>query len=255
MRQKIPALLLSLISFSASAESYNHSGIYLGLSGQNIRSENEVKTANPNTGFDPCGHYAFGCGEDLKMNDWSISPLIGIQKQFSNNIVLGVEGKYDFSSLDKIKISSRNNSGTGGVEDTGSVKIKNIGSISAKFGYAIQNSNIVLNNALIYGKVGYARLKSDTDLFDFTSVSPDHRMDGNFVTHHGVIYGLGIEKPLGFISDSLKNTLIGFEYSHINLNTKNNNAIDISGIDGPGVLTNPSIDSLAIKLQYKFNVL
>jgi len=255
MRKIIPVLLLGSISFSASAESYNHSGIYLGLSGQNIRSENEVKTANPSASF-TCGHFAFGCGEDLNMNDLSISPLIGIQKQFSNNIVLGIEGKYDFLSLDKTKISSINNSGTGGNEDTGSVKIKNIGSISAKFGYAIQNSNVLLNNALIYGKVGYARLKSDTDLSDYQATNATHRMDGNFVTHHGVLFGLGIEKPLGFLSDSLKNTLIGVEYSHINLNTKNNNAIDISGYEGgPGVLTNPSIDSLAIKLQYKFNVL
>jgi hypothetical protein len=84
MRKIIPTLLLGFISFSASAESYNHSGIYLGLSGQNIRSENQIKTANPSSSW-ACGHFAFGCGEDLNMNDWSISPLIGIQKQFSNN--------------------------------------------------------------------------------------------------------------------------------------------------------------------------
>jgi len=112
-----------------------------------------------------------------------------------------------------------------------------------------------LDISVIYGKVGYASLKSDTDLSDGATFTPPHTMYGNFVTHHGVIYGLGIEKPLNFISDSLKNTLIGVEYSHINLNTKNNNAIDSTGIDGPGVLTNPSIDSLAIKLQYKFNAL
>ena len=253
MRKIIPALLLGLISFSASAESYNHSGIYLGVSGQNIRSENQVKSADPYSGV--CGHYAFGCGgQDIIMNNWSIFPLVGIQKQFSNNIVLGVEGKFDFSSFDKTIISSRNNS-TPGDEDTGSVKIKNIGSISAKFGYAIQNSNVILNNSLIYGKLGYASLKSDTDLSDGHTFSPPHKMNGNFVTHHGVIVGLGMEKPLDFISSSLKNTLIGIEYSHITLNTKNNNAIDSTAIDGPGVLTSPSIDSLGIKLQYKFNIL
>ncbi len=183
-----------------------------------------------------------------------ISPLIGIQKQFSNNIVLGVEGKYDFSSIIKNKISSQNNSGEEDA-DTGSVRIKNIGSISAKFGYVIQNSNVILNNSLIYGKVGYASLKSDTDLSDGHTFLTPHTMYGNPLTHQGVIYGLGIEKPLDFISSTLKNTLIGIEYNHINLNTKNNNAIDNLGIDNPGILTNPSIDSLGVKLQYKFSVL
>lgn len=260
MKKIIPVLILSFISFSSFAESYNHSGIYLGIGGQISRYENEVKTAIPaQESLFHCGHFAFGCGENLNMNDWSISPFIGIQKQFSNNIVLGIEGKYDFSSLYKQKISSQDNSTADfGIAnaDTGSVKIKNIGSISAKFGYALQNSNAILKDSLIYGKVGYARLKSDTDLWDYIGNSPDHHMYGNFVTHHGILFGVGMEKPLGFLNDSLKNTLIGIEYNHLNLNTKNNNAIDTSGYEGgPGVLTNPSIDSLAIKLQYKFNAL
>jgi opacity protein-like surface antigen len=254
MKKIISVLLLSLSSLPVLAENYNHSGIYLGLSGQNIRSENQVKTAHPDPSFSECGHYAFGCSEDLNMNNWSISPLIGIQKQLSNNIVIGIEGKYDFSSLNKNKISSQNNSGLEDA-DTGSVKIKNIASISAKFGYVIQNSNVILNDALIYGKVGYANLKSDTDLSDGITFSTPHRMEGSFVRHHGVIYGLGVEKPLSFISDTFKNTLIGIEYNHINFNTKNNNAIDATGIDDPGVLTKPSIDSIGIKLQHKFNVL
>ncbi len=70
MRKIIPVLILGLISFSAFAENYDHSGIYLGLSGQNIRSENQVKTADPGLFFSDCGHYAFGCGEDLNMNNW-----------------------------------------------------------------------------------------------------------------------------------------------------------------------------------------
>jgi len=245
----ISVSLLSLISFAGFAESYDHSGIYLGVSGQNNRSENEIKTANPST--DPayrCGHYAFGCGENININNSSTSALIGFQEQFANNIVLGIEGKYDFTSFDKSNISSQSNSAEG---DYGSVKIKDMGSISAKFGYAIQNSNTLLNNSLIYGKVGYASLKSNTELWDLGKI---HTMYGDTVKHHGYLVGLGIEKPLDFISDSLKNTLIGIEYSHLNLNTKNNNAIDSTPIEGPGVLTNPSINSLAIKLQYKFNI-
>jgi len=242
--------LISLLLLSSSAiagERYDHSGIYLGLGAQQTWIHNQIRTAVPNANFLPCGHYEIGCGESINLNDASIVPFLGIQKEFSNNIVLGIEGKYDFLSSSQQKISPYADNG-----DTASVKIKNISTITAKFGYALQATNPILDNALIYGKLGYASVKSDTDLQDAAGL---HLMPGNTITQHGVTYGFGVEKPLGFVYKSLENALIGIEYSHINLNTKNNNAVDLSGIEGVGVLSKSDIDALTLKLQYKFNVL
>ena len=47
-----------------------------------------------------------------------------MQKEFSNNVVLGIEGKYDFLSTRRQKISPYANN-----NDTASVKIKNIATI------------------------------------------------------------------------------------------------------------------------------
>jgi opacity protein-like surface antigen len=242
--------LISLLLLSSSAiagERYDHSGIYLGLGAQQTWIHNQIRTAVPYANF-TCGHYAIGCGESINLNDASIAPFLGIQKEFSNNIVLGIEGKYDFLSSGQQKISPYANN-----DDTASVKIKNISTITAKFGYVFQATNPILDNALIYGKLGYASVKSDTDLQDLNG---GHQMPGNTITQHGVTYGFGVEKPLGFVYKSLENALIGIEYSHINLNTKNNNAVDsLSGFEGVGVLSKSDIDALTLKLQYKFKVL
>ena len=254
MKRIIAISVLVLLPFSVlSADKYDHSGIYLGLGAEQTWIHNEIRTVSPNGGVNgafnfTCGHYAIGCGESINLNDPSITTLIGIQKQFSNNIVLGIEGKYDFLSTNREKISPYANN-----NDTASVKIKNIATVAAKFGYALQTTNPILDNALIYGKLGYASVRSDTDLWDSDG---DHQMPGNTITQHGVTYGFGIEKPLGFVYKSLENTIIGIEYSHINLNTKNNNAIDLyPDIDGPGVLSKSDIDSLTFKIQYKFKAL
>ncbi len=242
--------LISLLLLSSSAiagERYDHSGIYLGLGAQQTWIHNQIRTAVPSTSF-TCGHYAIGCGESINLNDASIAPFLGIQKEFSNNIVLGIEGKYDFLSTSQQKISPYANN-----DDTASVKIKNTSTITAKFGYAFQATNPLLDNALIYGKLGYASVKSDTDLQD---ANGSHQMPGNTITQHGVTYGFGVEKPLGFVYKSLENALIGIEYSHINLNTKINNAVDsLSNYEGVGVLSKSDIDALTLKLQYKFKVL
>ena len=253
-------LYLLLISSSIIAgERYDHSGIYLGLGAEKSWIHNQIRTVSPNGGSQgtlgggdltfTCGHYAIGCGggESINLNDASIAPFFGIQKQFSNNIVLGIEAKYDSLSASQQKIppSSFNN-------DIASVKIKNIATIAAKFGYAFQATNPILDNVLIYGKLGYASGRSETDLSDQEG---DHQMQGNKITQHGVAYGFGVEKPLGFVYKSLENTLIGIEYARINLNSKTNSAIDnyfLGPIDGQGVSSKSDIDSLTFKLQYKF---
>ena len=188
--------LISLILLSSSAiagEKYDHSGIYLGLGAEQTWIDNQIRTVSPNGGSQgvlggglisfTCGHYAIGCGESINLNDASIAPFLGMQKEFSNNVVLGIEGKYDFLSTSQQKISPYANN-----DDTASVKIKNIATIAAKFGYAFQATNPILDNALIYGKLGYAFVRSDTDLWD---ANGDHQMPGNTITQHGVTYGSG----------------------------------------------------------------
>lgn len=248
--------LISLLLLSSSAiagDKYDHSGIYLGLGAEQTWIHNQIRTVSPLGGTEggfynfTCGHYAIGCGESINLNDASIAPFLGIQKEFSNNVVLGIEGKYDFLSTSQQKISPYANN-----TDTASVKIKNIATIAAKFGYAFQATNPILDNALIYGKLGYASVRSDTDLWDSNG---GHQMPGNTITQNGLLYGVGVEKPLGLFYKSLENALIGFEYSHINLNSRTNSAIDSLDIDGQGVSSKSDIDSLTFKLQYKFKAL
>jgi opacity protein-like surface antigen len=257
MKKIIAASVLSLLPLTAfCAETYNFSGIYLGANLQETWSKNKINYIDiPDDAY--IDHYSLNTngGGNKNMNEFSIAPIIGIQKQFENNFLLGIEGSYSpkkFSktSLNDTSLSTDMSDGY----DTTEIKVKNVATVSAKLGYVINNQNNYLNNTLLYAKLGMARAESETHSSEPEKGYPDHNGYSS-ATHYGALYGLGLEKSLSFLNPSLDNLLLGVEYNYIDLNAKTSGYDFPSSLPGSidaGYKVDPRLETLGLKIVYKF---
>lgn len=262
MKKKIVASLLYLLPLTVfCAETYNFSGIYFGLNAKETWSDNKLQQIGGDgslTNLFVCGHYGLYCGAKKEMSDFSIAPVIGIQKQFDNNFLFGVEGSYSGNSLNKTSLNEHQSNNEATPIDTTSINIKNVGSLSAKFGYVFVSQNQFLNNTLGFVKLGYAQAKSSTHSFE---PGDDTRLNHNAYSsaiHRGVLYGVGFEKNMSFINQSLDNFILGLEYNYYDLNSKTSGSdyywttlSPQAGIN-PSTNVNPKLESLGLKIEYKF---
>jgi hypothetical protein len=230
----VKLMLVSLIASAniSYADSYDWSGISVGAkvgyASMDSKLENRVVGSQ---------HYFNAYGDSIDLKDTSAlgGIFLGAQKQH-NNYLFGVELDHTFGSLEETKQMA-------GPFATNNFKVrmKNINSIAGKLGYAFDDN-------LIYAKLGYASAKFSTQAdevpsFDHTGLSSNRQS--------GYLIGLGYDKSLKLLN---KNIILGINYDHYEFNDKTQIGQDLSGhIPTYDVNVNPSLDSLMLKLSYKFN--
>lgn len=257
MKKIIVASLLTFAPLSAfCTDIYNYSGIYLGINAQETWSKNNISSTDiPDDLF--VDHYSLNTngGGHKTMDEFSIAPIIGIQKQFDNNFLLGIEGSYNPKKISKSSFNDTSlSTDMSDLYDTTKITIKNVATAAAKFGYVIDNQNKYLSNTLLYGKLGVARAESDTHSSEPGKGYPEHNGYSS-ATHYGALYGLGIEKSLSFLNPSLDNLLLGVEYNYIDLNSKTSGYDFPSSLPGAidaGYKVDPRLETLGLKIEYKF---
>jgi opacity protein-like surface antigen len=258
----ITSLLAILSVNSFGAETYNYSGVYFGLNAQQGWSDNKLKQIGDDgtlTNYFACGHYGLYCGEKKEMSDFSIAPIIGIQKQFNNNFLFGLEASYNANRFNKTSLNEHQSDNETSPIDTTKITVKNIGSLSGKFGYVFVSQNQFINNTLGFVKLGYAQVKSNTHSFE---PGDNTRLEHNAYSssiHRGILYGLGFEKNLSFINPSLDNVILGLEYNYYDLNSKTSGddsywttVAPEAGVN-PSTNVDPNLQSLGLKIEYKFS--
>jgi opacity protein-like surface antigen len=255
MKKIIAASTLALLSLTVIADT-NYSGIYLGANLQETWSTNKINSTDIPGDF-YVDHYSLNTnsGGNKNMNEFSIAPIIGIQKQFENNFLLGIEGSYSPKRISKTSLNDTSLSTVmSDGYDTTEIKVKNVATVSAKFGYVLNNQNKYLNNTLLFAKLGMARAESETHSSEPGKGYPEHNGYSS-ATHYGALYGLGLEKSLSFLNPSLDNLLLGVEYNYIDLNSKTSGYDFPSSLPGAidaGYKVYQRLEKLGLKIEYKF---
>lgn len=215
----------------APAAIYNWTGFYVGGNiGGGWGDERSTELAPGTTSF-PTGTVFSG---------HSTSGFLGgVQGGFNwqaNNLVLGIEGEYDWSDLTGTSTSV---SGVNGVSSTSSVKTKDIAMVTGRVGYAA-------SNWLLYVKGGgaWAQGNSSGNVFDAagtfiesTSTSTDRS---------GWVVGVGVE--WGFAP----NWSAKLEYDHLDFGSTNV-TINTSLATQSFVRSTETIDMVKAGVNYRFN--
>ncbi len=174
-------LIISLISLSASvfaAENFN--GPYIGLQ----------------IGYADGKHNGEEFRDDGTLTGWTsknttnnilFGGLVGYNKTFTNNILIGIEADYDYRNANKKSLELAD--GVPSSYYTVKNKINSSASLRAKLGY-IFNSNKTL--AYITGGYAGADIKSTYNTIG-DGISLDSAESSNTQWHNGWILGLGAE--------------------------------------------------------------
>lgn len=226
-------LIITLaFSLNSQADSYNWSGVYLGAKFGYGTMDTDLKNK-----VEGVQHYFNSYGETINFNDSSTigGIFIGGQKQH-NNYLYGIEIDHIFNEFDETEQMT----GPFALNNF-KVEMKNISSISGKFGYAYEDN-------LIYFKLGLASAKFRTQADEIPNFDHIGKSDKR---QNGYLLGLGFDRPLNFLD---KNLILSFNYDHYEFNDKTQIGDDLSAfISTYDVNVDPSFDTFMVKLSYKFN--
>lgn len=124
----------------AAAPIFTWTGFYVGVNGGYGWSSDKYGLGVTTVGYLPT---------KTKADGWFVGGTAGYNWQFANNLVVGVEGDYDWAGL-------KNSALCNGIAGTAcKTKIDALGSLRARLGYA-------MGNTLVYatGGLGYEHLKA-----------------------------------------------------------------------------------------------
>lgn len=160
------------------APEWNWSGAYIGLHGGYGWAKGDASYADGDFN-EECG-FGYGCAVGLDPDGAFGGAQAGYQYQFSNGIVLGVEGDWSFASL--------HDSGEGYWDDGDQythvdLKIKQMATIQARLGYA-------MGRWLPFATLGWGWAEVEREAFNDQFLNPPSR-DTNW--HDGWTAGVGAE--------------------------------------------------------------
>lgn len=169
------------------------------------------------------------------------SGIFGFQYQISS-IVIGIEGSVN-GKFSNSYASTTGGSATGPCTTNAGqrceTRMGTLWTFGGRLGYA-------WNDLLIYGEGGYASAKVDTQVVPVTVT------DVSSQTHTGSYIGGGVDYVL--FKSAMVDTIIGAEYAHINLGTKQHLASAdgyVFGINTRNVSS--SADIVRARLTFKWN--
>jgi outer membrane immunogenic protein len=217
---------------------FSWTGLYLGINGGGGWGH-ESWIDNSTIGIPP------GQAVTHSPNGALFGGHIGLRYQFSNNVVIGIEGMADWADLN----DTVNTSSIFFPVENENFKVKALYSATGQIGYA-------WNQALLYVKGGWAGANTSWNV--------------NASTGAGVIPGVGVFTPftasnsqndngwtigVGLDYALINNFVIGVEYDHYDLAYSGFTAAASNGgtafiVQNPSRLT---IDSVVGRLSYKFN--
>jgi hypothetical protein len=234
-------------------------GSYVGIGVANSSSKTEIRDVTTADIEGNSDHYALNNGTKDKSQD-EIVFKFGHLEQINNNILLGIElNKYSDIRTE----SSNTNTAAGAYYDAAYDKtrlhLEDILSLDLRLGTVLENNDDFLNNALVYGKVGVATLRSATRSREIGKIGSEDHLGQSKARHYGTVIGLGIEKKLSIFDDPIinKNTSISLEYNMMSFNKKTSGsdyASIVQGLVGDSQYSvKPKINNLLLTINYRFS--
>jgi len=155
---------------------------------------------------------------------------LGLNHQFENNFVLGIEGSMSFAKAERsTQTDDRNDEGF-------ATKVNSIASLRMRGGYAV-------NNFLVYGMAGYAQGELEGSRGYNLRRTPMWLADAT--TYWGWTVGAGVEYAIS------KNVTLKGEYSFINLENGNFSPEESDGLTVSWD-AKPKLDQILLGLNFKF---
>jgi len=218
---------------------FSWTGLYLGINGGwGWGKENWLD--NSSVGCPPC------VGVSHSPDGGIFGGQIGWRYQFSNNIVIGVEGMAAWADLNNTVSTASIYFPT----ETETLKVRSLYSATAQLGYA-------WNQALLYVKGGWAGANTNWTVNAPTGAGVIPGVPGTFTpftaansqNDNGWTIGVGLDYAL------VHNFVVGIEYDHYDLAYSGFTAA-VSNGGTAFIVQNPSrltIDSVVGRLSYKFD--
>ncbi len=208
-------------------------GFYIGIEGGGGWG-NENWLDNSTTGCPPC------VGVTHHPDGGILGGQIGARYQFSNNIVIGVEGTAAWASLsDTVSTATAAFFPT----ETEQFKVNSLYTATGQVGYAF-------NQALLYVKGGWAGANTNWMVNAPVALAPNTPFTAsNSQSNSGWTVGVGLDYQLW------NNFVAGIEYDHFDLAYSDFTAA-VSNGGTPFLVTDTSrltIDQVVGRLSYKFN--
>ena len=222
-------------------------GSYIGVGVANSSSKTEVRST---TNYDHFGLEYSGT-KDKEQNE--VIYKIGYLENLNNNLFFGLE----LNKYADIKKESKNNNPSDAT-DTTRLHLEDILSLELKLGAILDVENELLNNSMIYGKVGAATLRSATKSYE-PGKGFDTHIGSSKARHYGSVIGIGMEKKLLIFDDPKikNNTSISLEYNIMHFNKKTEGADSAGSIVDTGTpesyIVKPKINNLMLTINYKFS--
>ena len=201
------------------------SGLYIGAQGGWMSADVDTK-------------FLAGTVFDVTADDFGLGGFIGFQRQYGN-IVLGVEGGVLFGLGD----------GEGSVTCPSPLYTCSqsfdgpIYTVGGRLGFPT-------GAIMPFITLGYAHGSFEHTALDASGIGLGDQPQSGTTDHHGIYMGGGIDMHLR------DNLLIGFEYRHYRFRDETTTATIIDGPDvglpGNSYTTEPSVDTLTLRLTYKF---
>jgi len=233
-------------------------GSYVGIGVANSSSKTEIRDVTTADIVGNSDHYALNNGTKDKSQD-EIVFKFGHLEQINNNILLGIE----LNKYSDIRTESSNTNTAAGTYDAAYDKtrlhLEDILSLDLRLGTVLENNDDFLNNALVYGKVGVATLRSATRSREIGKIGFEDHLGQSKARHYGTVIGLGIEKKLSIFDDPIinKNTSISLEYNMMSFNKKTSGsdyASEVQGLVGDSQYSvKPKINNLLLTINYRFS--
>lgn len=204
----------ALLSAPAIATPYD--GFYLG--GNVVYSTGDAnQTRYSNVG----GPFVF-TQNDASIDGWAVGIIAGHDWTVSGNLVIGLEGNWDFGG------PSGDDAGSGG--DTNEWDQTSEASLRARLGFLVSPST------LIYGTVGYSWAEYDANVLNAPTSSRSHTFDD-------WTYGLGVETAL------TASMTARFQYRHTDYSA---DRVTFAPAEAYDIEAGPTTDNFSLGFAFHF---
>jgi outer membrane immunogenic protein len=198
--------LISAVGFARAADpaARDWSGLYAGMSaGGGVGGKSEMNFPPDGGAFSIFSPQATGgsLSHSLRGSAWGLR--LGENRQFGN-LVVGVEGGFDWASIDG---TSTNAFGAGTGPTTHKTRLKSLATITPRVGYA-------MGSWLPYAKAGLALTEVESSMADNAGNTFNRKH-----LHGGWTAGLGVEYAIA--SSSAGAWILGLEYNYQQFSGKN----------------------------------